>query len=84
MPSCGSVFVNPPGTSAGRLSEECGLKGFSVGGAQVSPKHANFIVNTGGATAADIRAVIEHVRTTVLAKTGVGLKTEVVYVGDQS
>jgi UDP-N-acetylmuramate dehydrogenase len=82
MPSCGSVFINPPGHTSGRLVESCGLKGFSVGGAQVSLKHANFIVNTGGATASDIHAVIAHVQKTVLEKTSVELKTEVVYLGE--
>lgn len=81
LPSCGSVFVNPPGHKAAQLIDGLGLKGFQVGGAQVSPKHANFIVNVGGATAKDIRKVIEHVRTTVEAKTGVQLKTEVVFLG---
>lgn len=78
-PSCGSVFVNPADTSAGRLVESCGLKGFKIGGAQVSEKHANFIVNLGGATAADIRAVIQHVQKVVAQKTGTKLTTEVVF-----
>lgn len=81
MPSCGSVFVNPPGHKAAQLIDQCGLKGYSVGGAQVSLKHANFIVNTGGATAEDIRRVIEHVKTTVEAQKSVQLKTEVVFLG---
>ena len=80
LPSCGSVFVNPPGDKAGRLIESCGLKGFQVGGAQVSEKHANFIVNLGGATAEHIDQVIRHVRKTVHAKTGIDLKTEVVHL----
>jgi UDP-N-acetylmuramate dehydrogenase len=82
MPSCGSVFKNPPGTSSGREVEAAGLKGFSIGGAQVSMKHANFIVNTGEATAREIDAVIKHVQTVVRAKAGIELKTEVVYLGD--
>jgi UDP-N-acetylmuramate dehydrogenase len=82
MPSCGSVFVNPPGGKSGQLIELCGLKGFSVGGAQVSPKHANFIVNFDHATASDIHQVIDHVRATVMAKAGVQLHTEVVYLGE--
>lgn len=81
MPSCGSVFVNPPGHTSGRLIESCGLKGFSVGGAKVSEKHANFIVNFKQATASDIDAVIKHVQQTVKDQTGVSLKTEVVYLG---
>ncbi len=83
-PSCGSVFVNPPGDSAGRLIESCGLKGFTIGGAQVSEKHANFIVNLGGATADEIWQVIIHVQSTVLDQTGVKLKTEVVRLGKGS
>ena len=82
MPSCGSVFVNPPGTSSGRVIEEAGLKGFSIGGAKVSEKHANFIVNTGQATAADIRGVIRHVQKQVRERTGIDLKTEVIMVGE--
>lgn len=81
LPSCGSVFVNPPGHKSGQLIESCGLKGYRVGGAMVSPKHANFIVNAGGATASDIDAVITHVRSEVLRRAGVSLKTEVVYLG---
>ncbi len=79
-PSCGSTFKNPEGTSAGRVIDQCGLKGFQIGGAQVSPKHANFIVNVGGASAEDIRAVIEHVKATVRAQTGIELETEVVFL----
>lgn len=82
MPSCGSVFVNPPGTSAGRVVEAAGLKGFAVGGAKVSEKHANFIVNTGAATASEIAQVIRHVQKTVREKAGIELKTEVVWLGD--
>ena len=82
LPSCGSVFKNPPGTSSGREVEAAGLKGFSIGGAQVSTKHANFILNTGDATARDIDLVIKHVQATVKAKAGIALKTEVVYLGD--
>ena len=82
MPSCGSVFINPVGTSSGRVVEESGLKGFSIGGAKVSEKHANFIVNTGSATANDIRAVILHVQKRVKERAGIDLKTEVVMVGE--
>lgn len=81
LPSCGSVFVNPPGLKAAQLIDRCGLKGFQIGGAQVSLKHANFIVNLGGATAADLRAVMDHVRATVDAKEGVSLHAEVVWLG---
>lgn len=77
----GSVFCNPPGDFAGRLVESCGLKGTRVGGAVVSEKHANFIVNEGGATAADIEGLIDLVRRRVEARTGVCLRPEVRIVG---
>ncbi len=80
-PSCGSVFKNPQNDHAGRLIEASGLKGFSMGGAQVSMKHANFIVNTGSATADDIHQVIVHVQKTVQEKFKVQLTNEVVYLG---
>ncbi len=82
LPNAGSVFRNPPGDHAARLIESCGLKGYRVGGALVSLKHANFIVNAGGASAADIEAVIGHCRRTVLERTGVALETEVRIIGD--
>ncbi len=82
MPNCGSVFRNPLGHKSAQLIEGCGLKGFAVGGASVSTKHANFIVNKGGATARDVLAVINHVRQTVLVEKGVELKTEVVQIGE--
>lgn len=82
MPNAGSVFRNPPGDHAARLIDSCGLKGFKIGGAMVSPKHANFIVNTGNATAADIEAVIIEVSKTVKEKTGVELVKEVRVIGD--
>ena len=82
MPSCGSVFINPPGHTSGRLIEQSGLKGFAVGGAKVSEKHANFIVNFEKAKASDIHQVIEHVKKTVREKQGVELRTEVVYLGE--
>lgn len=82
LPNCGSVFRNPPGDHAARLIEACGLKGFCLGGACVSTKHANFIVNAEGrATAGDIEALIAHVARTVLARHGVALETEVHIVG---
>lgn len=84
QPSCGSVFVNPPGYKAGAVIDKCGLKGFSIGGAVVSPKHANFIVNSGQATASDVEAVIQHVKKTVFDLTKIELKTEVIYLGDWS
>lgn len=80
--SCGSVFTNPPGDHAARLIEACGLKGFSIGGARVSEMHANFIVNDGTASAADIESLIEHVMHTVRQRHGVALRTEVRIVGE--
>ncbi|HLX22567.1 MAG TPA: UDP-N-acetylmuramate dehydrogenase [Usitatibacter sp.] len=83
LPNAGSVFRNPPGDHAARLIESVGLKGFTTGGAQVSPKHANFIVNVDRASAHDIETLIDHVHATVLAKTGVDLVREVRIVGDR-
>jgi UDP-N-acetylmuramate dehydrogenase len=80
--SCGSVFRNPPGDHAARLIEAAGLKGCRIGGAEVSPKHANFIINTGQATATDIEELIEHVRETVIEQHGVQLQHEVRIVGE--
>lgn len=84
MPSCGSVFINPPGHKSAQLIEKCGLKGHQLGSAQVSKKHSNFIVNLGGATASDTWKLIQHVKQTVLQQTGVELKTEVILMGDWS
>ena len=72
--SCGSVFTNPPGDHAARLIESAGLKGFRIGDASVSEKHANFIINHGAARAADIEALIEHVQRTVAAVHGIELQ----------
>lgn len=80
-PSCGSVFKNPKGDHAGRLIETAGLKGYRFGGAQVSEKHANFIVNLGGATASDIHHVIEHVQNEVFNQFQISLTHEVIYLG---
>jgi UDP-N-acetylmuramate dehydrogenase len=82
QPNAGSVFRNPPGNHAARLIESCGLKGFTLGGAQVSTKHANFIVNLGTATAADVEGVIAHVQATVEGRTGIALVREVLIVGE--
>jgi len=82
QPNAGSVFRNPPGDHAARLIESCALKGFTIGAAQVSPKHANFIVNLGGASAADIEALVFHVQNVVRIKTGVELVPEVRIVGE--
>ncbi len=85
LPNAGSVFRNPPGDHAARLIESCGLKGLARGGARVSEKHANFIVNPeGAASAADIEGLILQVRDTVLAKTGVALVPEVRIVGEHA
>jgi UDP-N-acetylmuramate dehydrogenase len=81
--SCGSVFTNPPGDHAARLIEAAGLKGFRIGGARVSEKHANFIINDGSATAADLERMIEHVRSTVERVHGVRLTPEVRIVGER-
>lgn len=84
LPSCGSVFRNPPGDHAARLIEAAGLKGHRIGGAEVSPKHANFIINTGDATAGDIEALINFVQATVKDVHGVELTHEVRIVGEGS
>jgi UDP-N-acetylmuramate dehydrogenase len=80
--SCGSVFTNPPGRHAADLIERAGLKGFRIGGAQVSEKHANFIVNDGQATAADLEALVRHVQSTVERVHGVRLVPEVRVIGE--
>ena len=71
------MFRHPPGAFAGKLIEDCGLKGTRIGGAEVSTLHAGFIVNTGGATAADVEALIARIRETVLRRTGYRLECEV-------
>ena len=83
MPSAGSVFKRPQGAFAAALIEECGLKGRRVGGAQVSEKHAGFIVNTGGATCADVLALIRQIQEEVYEKRGIRLETEVRVTGEQ-
>jgi UDP-N-acetylmuramate dehydrogenase len=92
QPCCGSVFKNPSGPSwkredgpktAGQLIEAAGLKGFSIGAVQVSPMHANYFVNTGGAKAAEVRSLIEHVQRTVEEKFGTKLEPEVKLIGSQ-
>jgi UDP-N-acetylmuramate dehydrogenase len=82
LPSAGSIFRNPPGDSAGRLIDACGLRGARLGGAVISEKHANFIVNEGGATASDVRRLAERARAAVAARFGVDLAFEVQFVGD--
>ncbi|TYP77952.1 UDP-N-acetylmuramate dehydrogenase [Paenibacillus methanolicus] len=83
LPSAGSVFRNPPGDHAARLIEEAGLKGFRVGGAEVSTQHANFIVNIGKATAEDVLTLIAKVQSTVEDRYGIQLKPEVLVVGER-
>jgi UDP-N-acetylmuramate dehydrogenase len=84
IPSAGSVFRNPEGTSAGKLIDEAGLKGLRIGGATVSEKHANFIVNDQKGSAADVRRVAERVRAEVRERNGVELRFEIEFVGDWS
>lgn len=81
VPNCGSVFKNPQGTTAGTLIDQCGLKGFAAGGAEVSEKHANFIVNRNNATAANVRHLIAAVQRIVFEKTHILLEPEVVFIG---
>lgn len=82
LPSAGSTFRNPHGDFAARLIEASGLKGYQIGGAQVSPKHANFIVNVGDCSALDIELLIRHMKDVVLEKQGVVLQQEVKVIGD--
>jgi UDP-N-acetylmuramate dehydrogenase len=81
-PNAGSIFKNPPGAYAGRLIEATGLKGLIRGGAQVSERHANFIVNTGGASAAEIRQLMEQIQQAVWEKNHIWLEPEVRLVGE--
>ena len=80
-PSAGSTFKRPEGYYAGTLIDQCGLKGLTVGGAQVSEKHAGFVINRGGATCADVLALVDEVRERVLRETGVTLEREVRLLG---
>lgn len=79
-PSAGSAFKRVPGRYTAAMIDEAGLKGYAVGGAQVSPKHAGFIVNTGGATAADVRALSDHIRSVLFEKFGVNIENEIIFV----
>jgi UDP-N-acetylmuramate dehydrogenase len=81
LPNAGSTFKRPAENYAGSLVELCGLKGFSVGGAQVSTKHAGFIVNTGDATAKDVLKLISHIQQAVFEKHGIALETEIRFIG---
>jgi UDP-N-acetylmuramate dehydrogenase len=84
LPSCGSVFRNPPGDHAARLIDAAGLKGYAIGGAVVSDKHANFIINSGNASAADIESLIRQIQTTVKTQFGVELVPEVHIIGESA
>lgn len=81
-PSAGSTFLRPEGHFAGALIEQCGLKGYTVGGAQVSQKHAGFVINIGGATSNDIKQLVQHIKDTVFKNTGVELQCEIKFAGD--
>jgi UDP-N-acetylmuramate dehydrogenase len=81
FPSAGSVFKRPEGYYTGKLIEDAGLKGYKIGGAQVSEKHSGFIINVGGATAKDVSDLIEHIKKTVRDKFGVELSTEIKVIG---
>lgn len=78
MPSCGSVFRNPEGKSSWRVIDDAGLRGFGIGGARISPKHSNFIVNEGGATCADVLGLIAAAKEKVYEKSGIRLQQEVI------
>jgi UDP-N-acetylmuramate dehydrogenase len=80
LPSCGSVFKNPPNEFAAKLIEQAGLKGFCVGGACVSEKHTNFIINQNSASAQNIMDLIQHIQKTVKKNTGIHLETELIFV----
>ena len=80
LPNAGSTFKRPEGHYAGKLIEDCGLKGLTVGGAQVSEKHAGFIVNIGGATCEDVKRLVEQIQTIVAYKTGIELECEIKFM----
>lgn len=82
LPNCGSVFKRPLNNYAGTLIEECELKGFTIGGAQISEKHANFIVNKGNASADDVKRIIDHVIKVVFEKKQIKLDPEVIFIGN--
>ena len=84
IPSAGSTFKRPVGGYASALIDQAGLRGYAIGGAQVSEKHAGFVVNAGGATAADILRLMEHIQETVLAHSGIALEPEVLILGDRA
>ena len=80
LPNAGSVFKRPEGTFVGKMVEECGLKGCTLGGAQVSTKHAGFMVNIGNATCSDVLSLIEHVKKVILTTYGISLVCEIKYI----
>ena len=82
LASCGSVFKNPRNDFAARLIEDCGLKGYTIGGAVISKKHANFIINEGDTRASDVEALIDFVQQTVEKEHAVKLQTEVQIIGE--
>ena len=82
-PTAGSTFRNPKDNFAAKLIEDCGLKGYQIGGAQVSEKHANFIINLGNASALDIEKIIDHVQKVVLEKKNIELKREIKIIGEK-
>ena len=81
QPNAGSIFKNPPGFFAGKLLEECGLKGRRIGGAEISPVHANVIVNVGGATAADVTSLMEEMKEAVKNRFSIELAAEIRLLG---
>ncbi len=83
LPSCGSTFRNPPGNHAGKLIEDCGLKGFNIGGVKVSEKHANFVVNYNDGTAQDVVDLIKHIQDVVYTKTQIKLSTEIRIINEK-
>ena len=83
FPSAGSTFKRYPGFFTAQLIDECGLKGFGIGGAQVSEKHAGFVINRGGATAADVLALIRHIKAVIFAKHGIEIECEIRFVGEK-
>jgi UDP-N-acetylmuramate dehydrogenase len=84
LPNAGSIFKNPPGRAAWRLIRDAGLAGARSGATEISAKHANFIVNLGGARAADVEALIDHARAAVLARTGIALELEIQILGEET
>ncbi len=80
FPSAGSTFKRYPGRYTGQMIDECGLKGFSIGGAQVSEKHAGFVINRGGATSADVCALVDHIKKVINGAYGIDIETEIIFV----